>query len=66
MTKVEAVEREVENLTPDELASFRHWFAEYEARIWDQEFEEDVLAGRLDRFAEEALEEDRRGETTEI
>ena len=66
MTKVEAIEREVEKLTREELASFRDWFVEYDWQAWDRELEEDVAAGRLDKFAEEVLEEHRRGKTKEI
>jgi hypothetical protein len=66
MSKVEAIEREVEKLTREELASFRDWFAEHDSKAWDREFEEDVAAGRLDKFAEEVLEEHRRGKTKEI
>ena len=66
MTKVEAIEREVEKLTREELASFRDWFVEYDWQAWDRELEEDVAAGRLDKFAEEVLEEHRRVKTKEI
>jgi len=66
MTKVEAIEREVEKLTREELASFRDWFVEYDWQAWDRELEEDVAAGRLEKFAEEVLEEHRRGKTKEI
>lgn len=66
MTKVESLEREVANLTPDELAAFRVWFVEYDWQAWDRQLEEDVAAGRLDKLAEEALAEHARGETTEL
>jgi hypothetical protein len=66
MTKTEAIEREVETLTREELASFREWFLEYDAEAWDREFEEDAAAGKLDRFAAEALAEFKRGETKEL
>jgi len=66
MTKVEAIEREVEALSPDELAAFRSWFVERDWQAWDRELERDVFAGRLDRFADEALAEIDRGETTEL
>jgi len=66
MTRVEAIEREVEELTPEELASFRAWFIERDWQAWDAELERDVSAGRLDRFADEALAEFKRGETTEL
>jgi hypothetical protein len=66
MTHLEAVEKEVENLTADELASFRRWFIEHDWQVWDTELERDVAAGKLDDVAAEALAEYRRGETREI
>jgi len=63
MTKIEAIEREVEKLSPEELAAFRVWFIEHDWQAWDRELEADVAAGRLDRFAAEALAEVERGET---
>ena len=66
MTKVEQLEKEVANLAPEELAAFRTWFVEYDWQAWDRELERDVAAGKLDRFAAEALAEHARGETTEL
>jgi hypothetical protein len=66
MTKVEALEREVEKLTTEELAAFRDWFTEYAWQAWDRQIEHDSAEGRLDQFAAEALAEFERGETTEI
>ena len=66
MTKVEQLEKEVQTLTPEELASFRNWFAEYDWLVWDRQLEADVAAGKLDKFAAEALAEFERGETTEL
>ena len=66
MTRVEQLEREVEKLTPEELASFRDWFSEYDWQVWDRQLERDVAAGKLDKLAAEALAEFERGETTEI
>jgi hypothetical protein len=66
MTKVESLEREVEKLTPEELAAFRHWFVEHDWQAWDREIEKDSAEGRLDRFGSEALAELERGETTEL
>jgi hypothetical protein len=65
MTKIEQLEKEVQSLTPDELASFRNWFAEYDWLVWDRQLEADVAAGKLDKLAAEALAEHARGETTE-
>jgi hypothetical protein len=66
MTKVEAVERQVENLTPEELAAFRDWFIEHDSQAWDQQLTRDAAEGRLDRLAAEALEEHERGETRDL
>jgi hypothetical protein len=66
MTKVEQLEKEVQTLTPDELASFRNWFAEFDWLTWDRQLEADVASGKLDKFAAEALAEFERGETTEL
>ncbi len=66
MSRVEDIENAVAELAKEELARFREWFAEFEARIWDRELEEDAAAGRLDDLAEEALRDHRSGETTEL
>lgn len=55
MTKVEALEREIENLTPEELEAFRTWFIEYDWQMWDRELDRDVADGKLDKLAAEAL-----------
>lgn len=66
MTKVEALEREVEKLSREELSAFRDWFIEYDWQAWDREIEEDAAAGKLDKLAAEALEDFKRGRTKEI
>ncbi len=66
MTKVEALEREVETLSREELSAFREWFIEYDWQAWDRELEQDVASGKLDKLAAEALEEFKRGKTKEI
>ena len=55
MTKVESIEREVRNLSARELASFREWFADFDAAEWDRQLEEDIASGKLDRLADAAL-----------
>jgi hypothetical protein len=66
MTRLETLERDVQHLTPQELAAFRMWFAEYDWQLWDRELQRDVAAGKLDEMAAEALAEDERGETTKL
>ena len=55
MSKVEAIEQQIEKLSPGELAAFRRWYAAFDAEGWDRQFEADVKAGRLDTLAEKAL-----------
>ena len=66
VTKVEALEREVEGLAPEELAAFRSWFAEYDWQAWDRQLQRDVATARLDKFAAEALADLEASETTEL
>ena len=58
---VQEIERAVRQLSSDELAAFRAWFAEFDAALWDQEIEQDIAAGRLDALADEALRDLREG-----
>ncbi|MEH2372371.1 hypothetical protein [Nostoc sp.] len=60
------IESAVSQLSPEELAAFRVWFAEFDAALWDKQFETDVAAGRLDALAEKALQDLRAGNCTEL
>jgi hypothetical protein len=66
MSTVQEIKDAVLQLSPEDLAAFRAWFAEFDASLWDQQFEEDVAAGRLDRLAEEALQDLREGRCTDL
>lgn len=63
MSKVEAIEQQIEKLSPDELATFRRWYAAFDAEVWDRQFEVDVKAGKLDVLAEKALRAHTAGQT---
>ena len=63
MSNVRDIEQAVMGLAPDDLARFRAWFLDFEARTWDRQLEADVAAGRLDALAAEALAEHREGRT---
>ncbi len=66
MFRIEEIENAVAELPRDELARFREWFAEFEARVWDRELKEDVEAGRLDELAAKALRDHESGKSTEL
>ena len=66
MSRVESIEGQVKGLSPEELSAFREWFAEFDAEIWDRQFESDVKAGKLDGLAERALRDHASGRSTEL
>jgi len=66
MTKMEKIEQDVRKLRRDELSAFRRWFREFDSDEWDRQIEEDVLAGKLDKLAEEALAAHRAGKSKEL
>ena len=66
MGNVKSIEKAVESLPPDELAEFRHWFAEFDAAAWDKQIEQDANSGRLDALADEALVDYRSGTAREL
>lgn len=57
MDRVEDIERQVQALSPGELAQFRAWFLEFDSVVWDRRIDRDVRAGRLDALAERTLDE---------
>jgi hypothetical protein len=66
MSTIEEIEQAVQKLSPQQLDAFRAWFAEFDAAVRDRRIEEDVAAGRLDAFVDEALEEHRKGRSTDL
>ncbi len=66
MSKVESLERQIQQLSPEELAEFRRWYAEFDADRWDRQFESDVKAGKLDALAEKALRAHASGQSTKL
>ncbi len=54
MTKIEDIERAVEQLSLEELARFRAWFEEFDARVFDERIDHDAKAGKLDKQMAEA------------
>lgn len=65
MSTIQEIQTAVSELSPKELSAFRVWFAEFDAKVWDQEFEQDVAAGRLEALAEEALRDLHEGRCTD-
>lgn len=66
MTKIEQLEREVRELSAEELVSFREWFAEFDAAAWDRQLADDADSGKLDRLADAALADHASGRSRKL
>ena len=66
MMTLEELQGAIRKLSPDELRVFREWFWEFDGQIWDKQLEEDIEAGRLDKFAEEAIRDRIEGRCTDL
>ena len=66
MSKIQDIEREIQELNPDELQAFRKWFWDFDAQEWDRQFEKDALSGKLDSLAETAIKAFKSGRCSEI
>lgn len=66
MSRVEEIEKSVQALSPQELASFREWFIRFDEAAWDEKIERDASAGKLDALANAALRAHRTGKSREL
>ena len=66
MSKVESIASQIQELSPEELATLRDWFAEYDAEAWDRQMEADAKAGKLDALAERALRDHLAGRSVKL
>ncbi len=63
---IEDIEKAVAKLPPDQLAQFRVWFEAFDAARFDEQIERDAKAGKLDRLADQAIEDLRKGRAREL
>lgn len=66
MSEIEQLEQRIERLPPQDLAKFRAWFAEFDARVWDAQIEVDAKAGKLNGLINEALADYKAGKAREL
>jgi hypothetical protein len=66
MSTAKEIESAIVTLPLEELNRFRAWFEHFDADSWDKQWEVDVKAGRLDRVADQAIEQFRQGRCTEL
>lgn len=66
MSTVHEIETAVSKLSRHELLAFRDWFSQFDAAAWDEQFEQDAAAGRLDALADEAIRDAREGRCKDL
>jgi hypothetical protein len=66
MKTLEDIEKAVAELPVDQLKQFRAWFEQFEAAHFDQAIERHAKGGKLDKLAEQALEDFRAGRAREL
>lgn len=54
------------SLSEAEYAELRGWLLDEDWERWEREFDQDVMAGKLDALASEALEAKARGELKDL
>jgi hypothetical protein len=57
---IEDLEKAVAGLPPDQYAEFRAWFEAFEADRFDRKIERDAQTGKLDRLADQAIDDLRK------
>ena len=62
MTTVSELQKAILGLSEAEYTELRRWLLDEDWERWELEFGEDVLAGKLDALAAEALEAKAKGE----
>lgn len=63
---VKDIQEAVAQLSADDLVRFRSWYEDFDAQIWNEQFEDDVKTGRLDALADRALADFRAGRYEEL
>lgn len=63
MSAVDDIKRAIEQLPKPEFWRLSEWVIRKHEEEWDRQIEEDIRAGKLDKLAEEAVEEYQAGKT---
>jgi len=66
VSRVQEIAAQLRTLSGAELRELRAWLDEYEDRMWDEQFEGEVAAGKWDEHAEKALRDHKEGRSTPL
>ena len=66
MSTLAKIEKEINQLSPDEFQHLADWIAEQRELRWDRQIGADGEAGKLDKLAQQALADHRAGRSSKI
>ena len=66
MSNLEQIEAAILSLPSNEFEKLRLWFLNLDYERWDEQIEQDIEAGKLEVFAQEAIAEFEAGHCREI
>jgi len=66
MRTANEIQMEIETLPQQEYIKLVKWFSERDWKTWDQELIKDSQSGKLDFLVEEAMNEKKNGQLTDI
>lgn len=63
---VEQIEKAILNLSEQDFSKLRNWLLDLDYQQWDKQLEQDIIKGKLDDIASEALAEFEAGDYQEM
>ncbi len=63
---VEQIENEILKLSEQDFSKLRNWLLDLDYQQWDKQLEQDIINGKLDNLASEALAEFEAGDYQEM
>lgn len=63
---VEQIEKAILNLSEQDFSKLRNWLLDLDYQQWDKQLEQDIIKGKLDDLASEALAEFEAGDYQEM
>lgn len=66
MTRLQAIQEQIESLSPGELAELRDWFMEHDWAEWDRQIEAGSKSRELDTLFAKAHSDHAAGKSTKL
>jgi hypothetical protein len=66
MGDLSKIKESVEQLAPQELAEFRTWFVDHDAKSWDDQIARDLADGKLDDLIAQARADRAAGKARDL